>query len=85
MWMPIFSGIMHSGAYAQRYVGYPFLIPILQDVIGYAECGVLITLFAFYVRQRKAHQRDARAAALKVGSDESLGSSTLANKEMNQV
>lgn len=66
MWQPILWGIIVSGPYASSFVYYPVLIPILQGILGYAEGGVLLTLFAFYVRQRKAHQRAARAAALKV-------------------
>ena len=80
-WMPILSGIVYSSLptstsytiptslgytqYSYSYWERPALSKILQGVIGYAECGVLIALFAMYVRQRKVHLKAVREGTLK--------------------
>ena len=80
-WMPILTGAVNSWQpssvmytipasvrttqYNYSYWERPALSNILQGVVGYAECGTLIALFAMYVRQRKAHLKAVREDTLK--------------------
>ncbi|KIM32632.1 hypothetical protein M408DRAFT_326410 [Serendipita vermifera MAFF 305830] len=65
MWMPLGNGIilLSSGRF-YFCGGVPFTL-ILQGVVGYAESGVLLTLFVLYVRQRRVHFKAVREGRLK--------------------
>ena len=80
-WMPIVDGVTvtrvpsyisyttpsPTSGMSVRYFYWerPALSWIIQGVVGYAECCVLIALFAMYVHQRKAHLKAVREGSFK--------------------